>query len=152
MKKLKLLFLSLAAASTIMLQSCGGDDDANPKPTVTFKTGTGYTSSSKNVGAGQLVTFGILANGEETLKEVKLLVSTGGQPSVLYDSSFSSKSFNYDYDVVVSTQVNTSQTFTVQVTDKNGETAESSVTLSIVNTSPVFTRTVSLVGQEGTAP
>ena len=126
MKKLSFL-LALIATAGILFTSCSKDESTTPEnlqPTITFKTGSGLTSSDVTLNQGESITIGILAtansNSGAKLNRVKvyMIVENNTLPSTI-DTTFNESSFDANYTITF-TDVLTGKLY-AEVTDKDGQ-------------------------------
>jgi hypothetical protein len=126
MKKINLLFATIILASLAFLSSC--TKDTNP-PTINFKGGASYTSSDVTIDEGTVLTFGITAqSGSAKLSGLKIVATHNNTPLTLVDTTFSSDSFSDDFPFQFVSVGETKLTFTI--TDKDGQTADLSLTVT----------------------
>jgi len=127
MKKINLLIATLVLSSIAFITSC--TKDTNP-PTINFKGGATYTSTDVSVDAGTTLTFGINAqSGSAKLQNLKIVATANNTPLTLVDTTFSSDTFNDDFSFQFPNAGETRMTFTI--TDKDNQTAEVSLTVTI---------------------
>lgn len=134
MKFTKILFAA-ALPAIAFLASCGGEDDTTkPKPTLTFKTGAGYTSGNATASVDSNLKIGIIGvTADKKLKSAKIELSTnGGANAKLWDTTISVGTFNYDYNFKVAGSVADNLKLTFTVTDDNGESASTSLTVEVL--------------------
>lgn len=135
MKKsnLFLMFLFLAAAS--VLTSCGKDDEPliDPKPTIDFKGGSGYTSSDVTIDAGQQILVGFNAayntSTKKNLTNFLLTLTSNNVAQTLVDSTINTDV--YAADVTINFPQAGSARLTAKITDKDGYTDEVSFNITI---------------------
>lgn len=133
--KLRNILLAAALPVSAFLASCGGDDvKTAPKPTMTLQSGAGFTATNKDSYFDSSVKVGLRAfSNDEKLTSVSIKISTNGStPATLWDSTFSSKTLNYDYTYKVAGGVGDVQVLTFTAVDKNGESASTTLTVSIL--------------------
>ncbi len=134
MKLKNILFAAILPVGAFLASCGGGTDDAKPKPTVTLQSGAGFTSGNVDKYYDSSVKIGIRAfSNDKTLSGVKITLSTnGGTAGTIWDSTFSSKTLNYDRNYVVKGSVGDVLTIAVIATDKNGEVAQTSFNISVI--------------------
>lgn len=143
MKKINLLIATLILASLAIVTSCKKD---KTPPTITFKGGTGYTSSDITIDQGATLTFGITAqSGSSKLQELKIVATSNNTPQTLLDSTFSADTFSNDFSIMFSSVGQSRLTFTI--TDKDGQTAE--VALVVTSVEAISTYTQKILGSYG---
>ena len=132
MKKFAFLFL-FALAGSLFLASCsGGDDDtvAKPKPSVSWKTTTGFKFANGTETAGNNISFGVIAtpsSGEKITRVVINLAVNGGANAILFDSTMKATSYSRDWiDIKLAELAGAKSQFTVTVTQSNNETSSAS--------------------------
>jgi len=133
--KLKHILFATAVPAIAFLASCGGEDDtALPKPTITFKTGAGFTSGNALASADSNLKIGIIGvTADKKLKSAKVELSTnGGANAKLWDTVISVGTFNYDYKFKVAGSVADNLKLTFTVTDDNGESASTSLNIEVM--------------------
>lgn len=141
MKKLQFLFAAIVLAGVAFMSSC--TPETTP-PTLTLKTGANYTSADVTIEQNGDITVGINAASEtSTLTGFTMKAAVnGGANLTVVDSSFSAATFNADYTLTVPDLGTTVITF--QVTDAEGQTATTSIT--VTTTEGINTYTAVLMG------
>jgi ABC-type amino acid transport substrate-binding protein len=132
MKCSKILLLFALAAFTFA-SACKKEDEKTP-PSLTFKTGSGYTSADATVAKGAAIKVGVTATKtEDDLKTFAV--------SYIYDAATSTTTFSnttittptgYDTDVNITArnQAGTEKWY-FTVTDKDGNITQKSITLTV---------------------
>jgi hypothetical protein len=129
------LFL-LSIAALTMTSSCKKNKDAHVPPDLSFSTGAGYTSGDATVTHGDSILVGVtIVKKEDDLRTINLSYS--------YDGSASSVSFltytmtpaeytGYTHDYTIHTRnVAGTEKWTFTVTDRDGNLAQKSITLTV---------------------
>lgn len=160
--KQRILTLSLVflfAVATVFT-GCKKDDSTTttptPTPTVSLKSDAGYTATSTTVAPGTKIKFAFVAvpvSGSK-ITGFKVTYSADGAPAVVFagadTSNLSATSLTREYNTSARTSGNT-DTYTVIVTDKNGQTASSSFTLTIKAAGAITTESSQVLGAQGNA-
>lgn len=142
MKRITPLFAIVLLAVITSLSSCS--KDATP-PTIEFVTGTDYTSSDITVPVNTTFKVGISAkSGSSALVNLLVTATSGSTPITLLDSTFSNETFTKDF-MVTSPPEAGSIILTFKITDKEGQSAEVSLTLTATGSS-INTYTAVLLG------
>lgn len=131
---MKHVLFALAIPALAFLTSCGGDsNDAAPKPTLSFQTGTGYTSADAQAGLDDILKIGVIAKSNDSkISKVSIKLSTnGGTAGVIFDTTINANSTAFDYNYKVQGSVADILKLTVTATDANGTTAEQSLSIEI---------------------
>jgi len=136
MKKLSFL-IGLFAIAGVIFTSCSKDEDTNPedlKPTITFKTGTGLTSSDVTMDQGDSITIGILAtansNSGAKLQRVRIYMIVDNNPqSAIVDTSFNESNFSANYTITFPDVVDGK--LYAEVTDKDNLKSEVSINVTV---------------------
>lgn len=101
MKNLGILSLFILLIVGLSFSACKKDDDLGP--TLSLKTGEGYTYQDFEVAEGTTLKFGVSAekstNSDKNLKRFNIYYTSGNQELTLVDSIFDSTSFNADYNI-----------------------------------------------------
>jgi hypothetical protein len=137
--KFKHILLAVAVPALAFLSSCdegngGGGDVKKPAPTITFQTGTGFTSSDVSCRYDSLLKIGIRSTAtEKNLTGVKVYISANGGPKgVILDTIIVNKNiFNMDYFYRVKGGAGDVQTVEVEATQENGESSRVSFKITI---------------------
>jgi hypothetical protein len=142
MKKINLLIATLILTGFAFMSSC--TKDTNP-PTINFKGGATYTSTDVTIDAGSSLTFGILAQpGGAKLQSLKVVATTDNTPLVLDEITISCDSFDQDLTYSCMDAGVTRMTFTI--TDKDNQTAEVSLTVTITAVDNISSYTETKLG------
>lgn len=103
MKQWKFLSLALLILAGVSFSACQKDEEDDLGPTISLKTGAGYTSEDFEVAEGTTLTFGITASKSTTsdnnLNRFNILYASGSQELTLVDSVFSNATFSADYSI-----------------------------------------------------
>jgi hypothetical protein len=144
MKKISLFFVILLAGVTF-LTSC--TKDTTP-PTINFLGGAGYTSTDATIDAGTDVKIGITAqSGTAKLETLEIVAIHNNTPVPVHTETIdaaSSESFTKDYTITIDEIGETKLNFTI--TDKDGETATVSLTITANQVDDVTTYTQKILG------
>jgi hypothetical protein len=135
MKNISFAILAFITFS-ILLSSCKKDE--GKLPTISFKTGTGYTSASGNVASGTTILMGINAaksEDKDVLKHINISKSVNGAAATsLFDTDLSGTdgdNYTHDISAVVGTTVGEKDTYTFTVTNRDGLTNAVSLTATV---------------------
>jgi hypothetical protein len=135
MKKTSLTIALVIATAVAFLTSC--TKDSNP-PTISFKTGAGYTSSNVTVDDGTEVKFGISAqSGSAQLKTITITATDNTGTYTLATESIDAESLDKDYAWEFYTLGETHMKFVIE--DADGQTAELTVTVTVQESINTFT-------------
>jgi len=143
-KHLFFAFMMLVSAS-MFFASCSKDDDKSA-PTLSFKTGTGYTSANATVNYNDTVKIGILATSNGSDNIVKFVLKADDQ--VIMDSTLNAIQVSLDFSIVKGASA--SETWKFTVTDAAGKITESSIVLSRPSTEITTYNAVKLGAQDNT--
>lgn len=103
MKQWKFLSLAVLILAGVSFSACQKDEDEDLGPTISLKTGAGYTYEDFEITEGTTLTFGITATKSTTsdnnLSRFNIYYETGDQDLTLVDSVFSNATFNADYSI-----------------------------------------------------
>ncbi len=136
MKKLSYL-LAIIVIAGIYFTSCSKDDTTTPqdlKPVISFKTGTGLTSSDVTITVGESINLGVIctanSNSGTKLNNVKIytIVNNAQQPSII-DSTINAAAFDATY-VITFSNAFTGKLY-AEVTDKDGQKNNVSLTITV---------------------
>jgi hypothetical protein len=127
-----IIFITIWIFSTFVFSGCKKDDnsgsDQNTKPTISFITGTGYTSADKTVIGGTVIKVGINAskgpNGSNISRFKIESVYNSVVSTVSSDSNLNTPSYSKPNIYIPSRSVNGVEKFKFEVTDKSGNTSE----------------------------
>jgi hypothetical protein len=123
MKHLNKILLALSITAATLLGSCKEDDDpTSAEPSIVV------TPTASNQAPGQTVPFSIAVTGEGKLAKVTL----NGTEIKSYSADATIDAFNYNYQVPADAALGTLDLEFV-VTDKGGQTSETSATISITS-------------------
>jgi hypothetical protein len=126
MKKISFIMAAFLAASIMFLSSC--TKDTTP-PSINFKGGAGYTSTDVTIDAGSIIKIGINAtSGSSKLERFTLVATYNNVPTTIVDTTFSSDTYNRDFELTIFDLGATRLTCTI--TDKDLETADVSFTVT----------------------
>jgi hypothetical protein len=153
--KQRILTFSLVALfmSATVFTGCkkdSGPAPALPTPTITLNSGAGFNSTSATVAPGTVLNFGVVAAAVSgsTLTNFKVAVAyDGGAAQVLLDSTFKSPGASLTWQRSFKARtVAGSEVYSFTVTDKNGETAGTSVTITTAASAATTTQSGMLLG------
>ncbi|MCF8227550.1 MAG: hypothetical protein K9G58_01705 [Bacteroidales bacterium] len=140
MKKLNYLLLIALIGSIFTLASCNKDDDDEPQdlsPTFNFTGGQEYISADATVEANQQFKIGVSAfpnsNSNKKLENFKVTQVQNNNPTVIYDSTFSSDVFQMDW-IFTAPDAETEFNLIFKLTDKAGETQEKTIKITVEKT------------------
>lgn len=137
----------------MVFTSCEKDEDPEPqelKPTITFNTGSGLTSSDVTISAGESITIGVVAsenvNSGANLQRVRIYVieNNVALPDIV-DTTFNETSFSSNYTITFPDPLDGK--LYAEVTDKDGEKNNVSFNITVNETAgPIHTYTAILMG------
>jgi hypothetical protein len=151
MKKLSYL-LGVLLVAGMLFTSCSKDDDddvAGP-PTISFKTGAGFTFSDVTINEGETITVGIIATAnavsKKNLDRIVIYAIINNVPqSPIVDTTINVASFNADYNITFPDAF-TGKLF-AEVTDKDNRKSNVSFDITVdVAAGPIYTYTAILMG------
>lgn len=127
--------LLLVVAFTLFLTSCSKEEGAKA-PTVTFKSGSGYTSESGTAYKNEILKVGIIAEkNEEDLRKLEITVqlahanSSQTKKTITIDEDDASH-FETDYEIKTGSESGT-QTWKFIATDKDGSAGEAILYINV---------------------
>lgn len=131
MKKLSLFLITLLSV-TVILSSCKKDENSGP-PTLNFIGGEGYVDADEIIAVNTIFKVGIAASANaesnEKLSTLKLTSSISG--TAFIDTTLTVNELQYNVDFQFNAQqAGVVETITFMVTDKAGQMAEKSLTLT----------------------
>ena len=134
--KINRFLIMLLMIAGVSLSSCKKDDDiTNPEPTLSFKGGSGYTSTDVTITTAEtiLVGFNAAYNQEtnEKLKNFKLTITSNNVAQTLIDSTLNSEVFSTDINISFPDPA--SALLQAVVTDDAGRTASVSFNIVVEN-------------------
>ena len=130
MKKLNLLFALLLMASLPFFTSCGKDEKAATPPTIMLNAAPGYTSTDVTVPAGTALKVGVISKSSGAkLTKLSVIATLNGTPSTIYDTTFSTDTYNSTYNFKAASIVGTVK-FTFKISAADGESAEASISIT----------------------
>jgi hypothetical protein len=138
MKSIYTAGMLLLTSLVLLTASCKKEDeDEMVLPTISFKTGAGYTAKDTTVGKNATLLPGINAAKSETNDVLKLFVVTrsydGGSAETVYSETLSGTSgdaYSKDYPVTTRSTAGTEK-YTFTVTNRDGLTNAVSLTLTV---------------------
>jgi hypothetical protein len=135
---MKSLFQSVVLASVIAFSLSSCEKDEGKLPDISLKTGTGYTSTDATVATGSDIMIGIEAEkteDEDVLKKFNISKSVNGATSTtVLDSTLAGAQgdeFNYDFHTTVGSTAGDTEKYTFTVTNRDGLTGQTSVTITL---------------------
>jgi len=131
MKKLTLIAITLLSVA-VFFSSCKKDEDSGP-PTLNFIGGEGYVDTDQTLQTGTTFKVGIAAsaNAESNEKLTSIWLTRTINGSVFIDTTLSINDHQYNVDFEFNTQAaGVVETIAFVVTDKAGQIAEKSLTLT----------------------
>lgn len=137
MKNLKLLLL-LVIPALFVFSGCSEEDDTNLSPSLEFLGGSQFVSSNVTLAPGDSFYVGLTANQNATSKsklvnfKAERQITGQSTPSVILDSTISTSDFDIKGELLAST-IETDETFTFTITDKDGEFKSVSFIVSTEN-------------------
>ncbi|MEI6898563.1 MAG: hypothetical protein WCL00_01695, partial [Bacteroidota bacterium] len=135
MKKNHLLSIVLFVISvSLITASCKKSSDNttpdDPKPVMTFKTGTGYVSADATLPTGSIFKVGIQASASAStgskLTNFKIVRTFNNKSETAYDSSFSVPSFNAEITCYARPNAGTEK-WTFTLTSQDNQVTEVSI-------------------------
>src|SRR5690242_18161609 len=123
MKHLNKILLAMSILAVTLLNSCKDDgDDTSAKPSIAV------TPTASNQAPGETVSFSIAVTGDGKLSKVSL----NGTDIKTYTNDINADAFVYDYEVPEDASLGTLDLNFV-VTDKGGQTTETSTAISVTS-------------------
>lgn len=140
-KQIQVLTFVLISGLAITFTSCDKEDEMEP-PTITFKTGVGYTSADANATAGSALLIGIEAEkadseeeSEDVLTHFNITKSVnGGAGTSVYDIDVpeaNENDYDYDFNTTAGTTVGDTEKYTFTITNRDGITGQVSLTITV---------------------
>ncbi|MEI6312952.1 MAG: hypothetical protein WCP57_11885 [Bacteroidota bacterium] len=134
---MKKVLLSIFILSIVfIISSC--EKDEGKLPTISFKTGSGYTSTSSSITKGSNFMIGInAAKSEEAdvLKKFNISKSINGATAVsVYNADLTgadADAFSYDYSITNDTVVGQQNKYIFTVTNRDGLTNQVDLTVTV---------------------
>jgi hypothetical protein len=119
--------------ATITIVSC--EKDKHVPPNITFKTGAGYTASDATAATSAAILFGVdVEKTEDELNTFDVSVSFDGGTAISIQTEAITGSeedgFNRDVNVTTRTVAGTEK-YTFTVTDRDGNIAQESLTITV---------------------
>ena len=130
--KTKSILTLFCLVIVMILNSC----DPHVPPSISFKTGVGYTSEDATVAQGAEITVGIIAKKrEDDMKRYNISYAYDGATSTTTQETFSlsgseQKNYEKDYTFNVRNQAGTEK-WSFVITDRDGNIAKLSLTLTV---------------------
>lgn len=140
-KQVQILMVIITLISTsAIFNSCKKEDDMAP-PTISFKSGLGYTSGDASVTAGSAILIGVNAaksDGEGEDKDVlnHFNISrslNGGALASVYDADLTTaeeENYSYDFATSASTSAGDTEKYTFTITNRDGLQGQVSLTIT----------------------
>jgi hypothetical protein len=131
--KLKHLLLALSLPVVAFLGSCGGDSN-DPKPTISLTAGAKFVSTDISVMSDSLLSFSVSAtSGSGALSGITANYSINGKAAVLVkDTSVNGNTVAFVIKHRLAGSVDDVVTYTFTAKDANGQTASTSVKISVI--------------------
>ena len=131
--KLKYLLLALSLPVVAFLGSCGGDSN-DPKPTISLTAGAKFVSTDISVMSDSLLSFSVSAtSGSGALSGITANYSINGKAAVLVkDTSVNGNTVAFVIKHRLAGSVDDVVTYTFTAKDANGQTASTSVKISVI--------------------
>jgi hypothetical protein len=130
MKKQNLFFAFLLMASLPFITSCAKDEKVATPPTLMLNAAPGYTATDVTVPAGTPIKAGIIAQSKGAkLTKLEVITTINGTQSTIYDTTFSSDSYNAAYNFKSAAQAGIVK-FTFKISAADGESAEASIIIT----------------------
>lgn len=140
MKKNNSILILTILLCVSILNSCKKDDAMKP-PTISFKTGGSYISSSVSLSAGSVVLIGIEAEKSESEGEEEDVLNhfnisrslNGGTDVSVYNADLTSaleEHYEYDFSTTVSTTIGDTEKYTFTITNRDGLTGQVNLTIT----------------------
>ncbi len=148
MKQWKILSLALLIMAGLTFTACQDDDDdiMDLGPTISMKTGEGYTHEDFEVTEGSAVKFGINAAKSTThdnnLTKFNIIYTTTNQTLNLVDSTFNAGNFSADYQITFMGLGSAKITF--KVTAQGGLTAEKELNVVVTEAGVAVKKTTDI--------
>jgi len=140
--KLSIYSFALIMFAATLFSSCTKDDTVETNPTITFKTGSDYTSSAVTTEVGNSIKIGVIAlpstTSNKNLTNFKLTGTSNNTPQVIIDSTFNEDSFQADYTITFTSagEVN----MIAEITDKEGKKSNISFIVTITDASELVNK------------
>ena len=127
--------MMLLAAFGVVLNSC--KKDKHIPPTVTLKTGVGYTATDVSVGKMVIIKVGIIADKvEDDMQTYNVSYAYDGATTTTTSQTFTlagAELQHYDKDVTFTTRnVAGSEKWIFTITDKDGNIAQKQIVLTVL--------------------
>lgn len=131
--KIRNIILSLSIVATAFLASCGDNASSNPKPTISLKSGSGYTSDGK-VNMGAILTFNVTATaGSDAMKSIVITAKlANGSTKTILDTALITKNIDFTKTCAASGSVGDVVVYTFTANDNNGESSSYSLTTNVI--------------------
>lgn len=131
--KLKHLLLALTVPLVAFLGSCGGDSN-DPKPTISLTAGANFVSGDISVMSDSMLSFSISAtSGSGALSGISANYSVNGKPAVsIKDTAVNGNSVSFVIKNRLTASVDDIVTYTFTAKDANGQTASTSLKITVV--------------------
>ncbi len=140
-KQFQALTFMLICGLAITFTSCNKEDEMEP-PTISFKTGAGYTSANANATSGNSILIGIEAakadseeESEDVLTHFNITKSVnGGAGTSVYDIDVpdaNEDDYDYDFSTTAGATLGDTEKYTFTITNRDGLTGQISLTITV---------------------
>ena len=135
MRSIRITTIIMAITALFIFNSC--KKDAHKPPTMTLKTGAGYTSADATVAQSQMFTVGITADKvEDDMLIYNVSHAYDNTTSTVTDSTFTltgTQQQHYDKDVTLTTRPQAgTEKWIFTITDKDGNIAQKQIVLTVL--------------------
>jgi len=136
--KLRNIILSLSIASMAFLASCGDKASSSPKPTISLKAGAGLTSASGSVAMDSslstILNFNVVSTaGSDAMKNIVITAKlANGSIKTLLDTALITKNIDFTKLIIATGSVGDVVEYTFTANDNNGQSASTSISLTLV--------------------
>ena len=136
MKSVKHFIQAVSLITVLAVAGAGCKKDAHIPPTVTLKTGAGYTSGDATIARNTAVKVGLIGDKvEDDMISYNVSFAYDGAATTTTLQTFSltgSELSHYDKDVTFTTRNQAgSEKYTFTITDKDGNIAQKQITITV---------------------
>lgn len=127
-------FYGVLLVSLICISSCKKEKDQQIPPTMSFKTGAGYTSANDSLPMNDTITVGITAEKSEDKDLLTRFVTTqkydAGTVTTILNESFNQDTYSKDMQIFTRNIVGT-ETYTYTIINRDGLTKTLTLTFTV---------------------
>ncbi|CAN5384122.1 hypothetical protein BH09BAC5_BH09BAC5_09930 [soil metagenome] len=133
---MKKIILLLSISTILLSGACKKNKDAHVPPDLAFKTTSGYTSADVTINQGDSILVGVvITKKEDDLRTLNISYAYDGASSSTTHLTYSMTAaeytgFDHDYYLVSRNQAGTEK-WIFTVTDRDGNLAQKSITLTV---------------------